>query len=253
MDDRLKEMFDNPPPEMRVPAPEEMPRMPVCRTPCSPEDLQEHLRKYVDLVKRKGAAEARIIRARDIPQDPRVPLKCFSPKCPFYGRSGGCPPHVKGDFRTAREYLGAYEWAIAFRLDIPKEAWNLISGPGLLEAWSSPEGMHRYASLIRYFWRMGDAVEQAAFYDGHYYAINCHFGPCLVALCEQFGKCQEIKSGVCRFPLKAKTSVEQTFCIDLMKLGARCGWDQVMWGYCAFPEDFPPDYTPFAIGLILVE
>ncbi len=31
---------------------------------------------------------------------------------------------------------------------------------------------------------MGDDVQSAAYYHGHYFAINCHFGPCLVSLCE---------------------------------------------------------------------
>ncbi len=70
---------------------------------------------------------------------------------------------------------------------------------------------------------MGDAVEGAAFYDGHYYAINCHFGPCLMSLCEEFDHCMEIKAGVCRFPTIAKPRVEQTFCVDFIKLANKPG------------------------------
>jgi predicted metal-binding protein len=54
---------------------------------------------------------------------------------------------------------------------------------------------------------MGDEVERKAFYDGHYFAINCHFGPCLTSLCEEFDHSQELKAGVCRFPTIATSRV----------------------------------------------
>jgi hypothetical protein len=100
---------------------------------------------------------------------------------------------------------------------------------------------------------MGDAVVGAAFYDGHSYAINCHFGPCLMSLCEEFDHCMEIKAGVYRFPTIAKPRVEQTFCVDFIKLAKTLGWNHYMQGHCAYPQDFPKGYTPLAVGLILID
>jgi len=245
-------MVDNPVPEMGLPSKESIPRRTTSRIPCTREEMELHLQKYVKILLDKGADEARIISAREIPQDPRVMLKCHSPKCPFYGNSGSCPPHFTGTFQQAKENLSAYNWAIAYRLDIPDEVRPYLTGPGLLDNFSE-EGLHRYGSLLRYLWNTGDAVESEAFYDGHYFAINCHFGPCIIGMCEKYGTCQEIKAGVCRFPLKAKPSVEQTFAADLMRLSANLGWKTHTWGYCAHPQDFPEDYTPFAIGLVLIE
>jgi predicted metal-binding protein len=251
--DVLKQMFDNPPPKMGLPEPKEMPRMPTARIPCSPEELQVHLQNYIKLMKEKGADDARIVNAREIPQDPRVLLKCSSPKCPFYGRSGSCPPHCTGTFQQAKEFLNAYTWAIVYRVDIPEEGRQYVTGPALIEQIKTKEGQHRLASMQRYCWHMGDAVQSAAYYDGHYFVINCHFGPCLTSLCEGFDHCQEIKSGICRFPTIAKPSVEQTFCVDFIKLAAKFGWNHYMWGYCANAQDYPKDHTPFTIGLILID
>ena len=251
--DAFKNMIDNPAPKMGLPDPNEIPRM---RTSCitgSHEDLEAHLQKYVTLIKEKGVDDARIVNVRDIPQDPRVLLKCSSPKCPFYGRSGSCPPHYKGTFEEAKEFLNAYTWALVYRVNIPEEARGYISGPGIIEQMQSKEGRHRLASMQRYSHKMGDYVQSAAFYDGHYFAINCHFGPCLASLCEEFDSCQEIKTGICRFPTIAKPSVEQTFCVDLIKLASRLGWQHYMRGYCAYPQDYPKDYTPFSIGLVLID
>jgi predicted metal-binding protein len=249
----FEKMFDNPPPKMGIPEPQNMPRRPLGRIPCTDEEMEMHLQKYVKLIKEKGADDARIVRARDIPQDPRVLLKCSSPKCAGYGRSGSCPPHCTGDFQKAKEALEAYTWALVYRIDIPAEGRKYVSGPHSLDSFRTKEDRHRLGSFQRYCWGMGDEVESVAFYDGHYFAINCHFGPCLRALCEEFEHCQEIKTGVCRFPMIAKPSVEQTFCIDFIKLGASFGWHHYMLGYCGYPQDFPEDHTSFVIGITLID
>jgi predicted metal-binding protein len=160
---------------------------------------------------------------------------------------------VTGDFQKAKEYMGAYRWAIAYKVDVPPEGRQNITGPGLLEQIKSQDGRHRLASMMRFFWHIGDYVESAAYYDGHYFAINVHFGPCLLSLCEEFETCQEIKAGICRFPTIAKPSVEQTFCVDFLKLGAKLGWEHHMWGYCAHAQDYPKDHVPSAFGLILID
>ena len=226
--------------------------MPTSRIPCSHEEMEIHLQKYVDLIKEKGADDARVVNARDIPQDPRVLLKCSSPKCPFYGRSGSCPPHCTGTFSEAKEFMNAYSWAIVYRVDVPEGGREYITGPELVEQIKTEEGRHRLASMQRYFWHLGDSVESVAYYDGHYFAINCHFGPCLLSLCEEFETCQEMKTGICRFPTIAKPSVEQTLCVDFIKLASMLGWQHYMWGYCAYSKDYPKDHTPFAVGLILI-
>lgn len=249
----LKKMFDNPPPKPGIPASKDIPRMPVARIPSTAGELQSHLSKYITLLKENGADDARVVNAREIPQDPRVLLKCSSPKCPGYGISGSCPPHCTGNFQQAKEFIHAYTWAIVYRVDIPTEGRRYVSGPDSLESYRTKDGRHRLGSFQRYFHGMGDYVESVAFYDGHYFAINCHFGPCLTSLCEEFDHCQEIKAGVCRFPTLAKPSVEQTFCVDFIKLATRLGWEHYMMGFCPHPQDYPKGYTSFALGLILID
>lgn len=149
--------------------------------------------------------------------------------------------------------MHAYTWAIVYRVNIPNEGRQYVSGPKSLETYQSKEGRHRLGSFQRYCYGMGDEVESIAFYDGHYFVINCHFGPCLTSLCEEFDQCQEMKAGVCRFPTLARPSVEQTFCIDFIKLTANLGWDHYMMGFCPHDGDYPEGYTSYATGVILVE
>ena len=251
--DLMKKMFDNPPPKPGFPSKTKIPRRRVSKIPVTREETMEHLEQYLDLIKAEGADEAVIVPAKEIPQDPRVLLKCASPKCPAYGTSGSCPPHCVGDFQTARENLSAYDWAIVYRVNIPDEGLKYITGAESLESMSTDEGRHRFASFCRYCYHMGDTIESTAFYDGHYFAINTHFGPCLWSLCEEFNTCQEIKTGICRFPTIAKPSVEQTFCVDFIKLANSLGWEHYMQGICAFPEDYPEGHTSYQMGLILIE
>lgn len=249
----VEEIFNNPAPDPGLPDETKIPRIVSGRIPCSNDDLRDHLEKYVQMLLDEVADEALIIRAKDIPQDPRVLLKCSHPKCPAYGRSGSCPPHVKGDFETAKQNLRAYDWAIVYRVFLPKEGLHYLTSPSQIEALRTKEYYHASGSSLRYVYGRGDVVERAAFYDGHYYAINLHFGPCLSEYCEKFKNCQEIKAGVCRFPFKSKPSVEQTFGIDFLKLAAQLGWEYHMLGPCAFLQDFPQEYQPYFIGLALIE
>jgi len=248
----LKKMFDNPPPQPGIPDETKFPRIAPSRIPCTQEVLKDHLNKYVQILLDEVADEAKIVRAQDIPQDPRVILKCSHPKCPAYGRSGSCPPHITGDFQKAKEYLNAYEWSIVYRVNIPREGLRYLTSPSQIEALRSKELFHALGSVLRYVYGKGDVIERAAFYDGHYFVINCHFGPCLYEYCEKFKDCQEIKIGRCRFPYRAKPSVEQFFSIDFLKLAVQLGWEYYMLGPCAFPQDFPEDYQPYFIGLVLV-
>ena len=139
----MKKMFDNPAPKVGIPESRNIPRRTTGRIPCSPEDTQAHLQKYLSLIKNKGADDARIVKAQDIPQDPRVLLKCTHPKCPGYGLSGSCPPHCSGNFQRAKEYLQAYTWAIFFRINIPNDGRKYVSGPESLESYKTKEGRHR--------------------------------------------------------------------------------------------------------------
>lgn len=66
----LKKMFGNPHPKMCVPENKSIPRIPSHRIPCTPREIKTHLQKYVDLIKAQGADDARIVRARAIPQGP---------------------------------------------------------------------------------------------------------------------------------------------------------------------------------------
>ena len=75
----FKKMFDNPPPKPGLPDETTFPRIISAKIPCSQEELEDHLDKYVQILFDEGADEVKIVRARDIPQ--ALPA-CG--KAPFY-------------------------------------------------------------------------------------------------------------------------------------------------------------------------
>ena len=157
----FKEMFDNPPPKPGLPDETRIPHIPPSRIPCTEEAVQSHLKKYAQILLDEGADEARIVPIETIPQDPRVILKCSHPKCPSYGRSGSCPPHIAGDFQKAKEFLNAYAWAIVYRVDIPREGLKCFTGPTLIEEIRNKKYTHAVGSMSRYVYGKGDLVEIA--------------------------------------------------------------------------------------------
>jgi predicted metal-binding protein len=251
MKEKYKRMFDNPAPTPGIPKEEPRRRMSE-GLPGTHEELEQRLITYRELALDLGADDAKIVKVKDIPQDPRVILICGFPKCPGYGRSGSCPPHVKGNYNEAAQNLAAYKEAIVYRVNLAPEGLKYLTGPELLKTTESREAHHAGGSMLRYINGIGDQIASEAFYDGYYFALNCHFGPCLVELCESFKNCQEIETGICRFPFKAAPSPEQYFAVDDIKLANNLGWDYRMLGPRCGPPDFPPGYNPFFIGLVLI-
>ena len=79
-------------------------------------------------------------------------------------------------------------------------------------------------------------LESAAFYDGHYLAVGLSAGSCFSSLCDPNLGCQVLKGEKCRFPLKARPSMEAVG-IDVYRLIASSGWEIHPHGSDANPED----------------
>ncbi|MBW1815311.1 MAG: hypothetical protein JRJ39_17175, partial [Deltaproteobacteria bacterium] len=56
--------------------------------------LRKNLEKYKKMAIELGASNACVFRAKDIPVDERVTLKCQVPRCFGYGVSANCPPNT---------------------------------------------------------------------------------------------------------------------------------------------------------------
>lgn len=172
----------------------------------------EDLRNYLDFALAAGAKESRLVAARRVQVDERVRLKCMVPRCHLYASSPNCPPHTP-DIDTIKRIISKYRWAVLVKVDVePAEDFTDQ------EKWF--EGHKKHQRKIH---DIVSAVESRAYNDGFYFSAGFAAGGCKTALCSGL-VCQFIDSGRCRFPLKARPSMEGMG-IDVFRLALAAGWD----------------------------
>ena len=178
----------------------------------SPEKLREDLEKYRQKALEAGADGAKIISASQVVIDERVRMKCLVPLCHLYGESPNCPPYTP-EPEEMRKVLSKFSYAIFIRNDVlPVE--DFVDD----EKWHRAHIKHQGKTH-----RLVSEVEALAFNDGYYLAMGFAAGGCKTALCG--GQiCQFLDSGRCRFPLKARPSMEAVG-IDAYRLATQVGWD----------------------------
>lgn len=171
-------------------------------------DLERYKQKAIEL----GASQAEVIPARWVEIDERVRLKCYVPRCGNYGRSSYCPPYVP-ELEFIRKAFSRFHWAVLFRSDVaPVEDftdWNRYL----------PHGAKRDRQTMEIVGK----IETMAFADGYYLAMGFSSGGCKTILCGGM-QCQVLDSGRCRFPLKARPSMEAVG-TDVYGLATKVGWE----------------------------
>jgi len=174
--------------------------------------LRKDLENYLVFAREVGATDSKIIPSKWVKFDERVRIKCEVPKCYLYGSSPNCPPYTP-DVETMRKTMKKYKWAVVLKDDV-KPIEDFVDQ----KKWLKAHEKHQ-----RKIHDMVSAVESAAFNDGYYFAVGFSAGGCKTALCSGL-VCQFLDSGRCRFPLKARPSMEGVG-IDTYGLATKVGWD----------------------------
>jgi len=174
----------------------------------SKKDLQE----YVQFALEAGADDSMLIPAGQVVVDERVRLKCMVPRCHLYGSSPNCPPYTP-DTETMKKVIAKYNWAVLVKNDV-----RPVEDFADQKKWLKNHEKHQ-----RKTHDIVGAVESRAFNDGYYFAVGFSAGGCKTALCSGL-VCQFVDSGRCRFPLKARPSMEGVG-IDVFRLAVKAGWD----------------------------
>ena len=174
--------------------------------------LKTDLEKYQTITGEMGATDSRIIPARWVRFDERVRIKCKVPGCHLYGSSPNCPPHTP-EIDFMKKTMKKYRWALLVKYDVPQKEDFVDQKKWLKDHEKHQRKIHDIVS----------AIESIASNDGYYFAVGFSSGGCKTALCSGL-VCQFFDSGRCRFPLKARPSMEGVG-IDAFNLITRAGWD----------------------------
>ena len=107
---------------------------------------------------------------------------------------------------------------------------------------NTPPARKKIAEIVK-------LVEDAAFYDGYYFAMGFGAGTCKKTWCSQMD-CQALEAGKgCRAPLHSRVSLEAAG-FDVFKIVANLGWDIYPIGKNCSKEDVP---FMSRVGLILIK
>ena len=174
--------------------------------------VKKDLEKYGKLAKDFGATDSKIIPAGWVKFDERVRMKCRVPRCHLYGSSPNCPPHTP-DIDTMKRTMKKFRWAVLVKHDVPNTD-DFVDQ----KKWLKGHEKHQ-----RKIHDIVSAIESIAFNDGYYFSTGFSAGGCKTALCSGMF-CKSLDSGRCRFPLKARPSMEGVG-IDAFDLIVKAGWD----------------------------
>jgi predicted metal-binding protein len=199
-------------------------------------NLPRDLERYCQYAVKLGADEARVVDASTIPVKDAVAFKCRVPQCFGYNNCGQCPPHAPKPAEI-RQLLKGFRHGVLFLRRVDAKLLKLDRGDKDRKA-----AFRRILEIV-------SRVESAAFYDGHYLAVGFGAGSCFSSLCDPKLGCQVLKGEKCRFPIKARPSMEAVG-MDVYNLITAAGCDIYPYGSNADPEDIP---LANLAGLVLIQ
>ncbi len=251
-----------PNPQIGPPAVSEVTRFKPVKVPVPREKLAGHLKEYVKLAKDLGAADAQIIRGKDIPQDIRAHYLCYFPRCRWLNSNTLCPEDLNIPWEEATEMVRSYEYAIAYKVLPPGKDITADIGSVKLDVYytlgggKAPNEETLVADVIRLrrLAEMSRRIQQAAYYDGYLLAMPVSVGPCRVTWCSDTKCTGKEEDGFCKYPTITAPVGSAALYIDYHSLGNMMRWGQMQpGGNCAFPESVPdfPGYYNIGLNFII--
>lgn len=160
----------------------------------------------LQLARYMGATDAALISTDCISVVDELAGLCLNPRCPSYGMSASCPPHVSGP-AGFRDLLKGFNRALVFKIEVPSNI--LLSG-------------ERH-DMFRLLHEIAAAVEKSAVRAGHSRARAFAGGSCKELFCPDKAECRVTAGGSCRNPDRARPSMSG-FGIDVSGLMEKAGW-----------------------------
>ena len=165
------------------------------------------LEALVSLARTLGATHAAVIPAEAIVVEDHLAALCRDPRCPNYGVSASCPPHVSGP-AGFRDLLAGFRHALVFKIEVPGEI--LLSS--------------ERREVFRLLHEVAAGIETEAKRRGYTRSRAFAGGSCKGLFCPEESGCRVVEEGGdCRNPDRARPSMSG-FGINVSSLMAAAGW-----------------------------
>jgi len=188
--------------------------------------------QLLDLARYLGATEAAIIDSRKIVVTDSLAALCAQPRCPHYGLSATCPPHVTGPAEF-RDLVTRHDQALVYKIDVPTA---LLLSPEVTE-------------LMRLVHEIGTSLERKALELGLSRARAFAGGSCKEIFCGGEPDCRVVdRGGDCRHPDLARPSMSG-YGVDTTAMLRAAGLTLLRVDPGAEP---PPDASGTVCGLVLL-
>ena len=182
---------------------------------------------------RAGATDAAVVDTAEIVVEDHLAELCLPPKCPNFGTSAGCPPHVGGPAQMRRRIEAAASGrAIVIKIEIPSS--TLLSD------------IETRCEIFALLSEIAADIEETAVWMGYTEASAYAGGGCKQTFCREHTACRVIEEdGTCRHPHKARPSMSG-FGVNVGRLMQSAGWEAATSGQKAAGDD------PFPICALVI-
>ncbi len=171
-------------------------------------EKRERLQRLLTHAERAGATRAAILPAHCVLVEEQLAAFCRHPRCPFWGLSLSCPPHVAGP-EGFRRLLRVCREVLVLRLEV--QACSL-------------QGEER-PQVFRLLHELVATVEQRARALGYRDAAGFAGGSCKASFCADTTECRVLAGrGRCRYPDQARSSLSGQG-VNVGTLMRAAGWD----------------------------
>lgn len=185
----------------------------------------------ITVAQQAGASDASFVDPDKLVVEEKLAAYCREPKCPNYGLSASCPPHVPGP-DAMREWLATAEYALAVKIDAPQAV--LFSVERL--------------EVMRLLHEMVAEVEHKAVELGFKQSKSFAGGSCKGLFCSEYKDCQFLaEKGACRNPQSARPSMSG-FGVNVAEMMKMAGWD----GRPCSDTEEEEEAMSWVAGLVLV-
>lgn len=191
---------------------------------------QKIINALVKFAERAGATGARHLPPASVQVEDKLAVFCCEPKCPYYGQSMSCPPHVSGP-EGFRKLLQSCKHALVIRIEIQSASLHGADRP----------------AVMRLLHEITAEVEMEAKRLGFPESIGLAGGSCKPSFCPEHPNCRVLaEHGECRHPHHARTSMSG-YGVNVGELMKSAGWSNKL-----FSLDDEDESLAWVAGLVLL-